>query len=237
MSERPIQETIERAWREVAAVEEAFARGDIDRAGWHSRMAAIIMPAYLSGADPRAQSGYGGTEEAWRQARSLVADAIHRSGTFLDVGCASGLLMESVSAWCHERGLVVEPFGIDIVPELAALARTRLPQWADRVFEGNAAFWIPSVRFDFVRTGLDYVPRGYRSALIAHLRLHAVRSDGRLLIGPYTEERDETRASPSLEEEVQSWGFEPAGRVERPHPRDDRVVRRLIYIDSETSEG
>jgi SAM-dependent methyltransferase len=227
----PLEATVERAWREVAAIDGAFERGEIDQAGWHERMAALIVPAYLAGADPRAQSGYGGSEADWRQARGLVADAVSRSGSFLDVGCASGLLMESVRAWCAERGLAIEPYGVDVSPELAALARARLPEWADRVFAGNAAAWVPPRRFDFVRTGLEYVPRARRPALVAHLAANTVAPGGRLLIGPYTEERDGTRAGPSREDEVRAAGFAASGRFERVHPRDDRVVRRLFWLD------
>lgn len=226
----PVAATLERAWREVNAIEEAFAKGEIDQVGWHARMAALVVPAYLAGTNPRAQSGYSGDEAAWRQARELVADAIPRAGTFLDVGCASGLLMESAHAWCLERGVAVEPFGVDIAPELAALARARLPRWADRVFAGNAASWIPPFRFDFVRTGLDYVPRARRKGLLAHLLGHAVAPGGLLLVGPFSEEKDGTRAGPSAEEEAVRWGFAVTGRIERPHPRDDRVVRRLFVV-------
>jgi len=214
----------------VGAIEEAYARGEIDQAGWHARMAALVVPAYLAGKNPRAQSGYSGDEAAWRQARSLVAEAIPRSGTFLDIGCASGLLMESVSAWCLERGVDVEPYGVDIAPELAALARARLPHWADRVFTGNAASWAPPFRFDFVRTGLDYVPRPRRPDLLRHLLEVAVAPGGLLLVGPFSEERDGTRAGPSAEEEARGWGFPVTGLIERPHPRDDRVVRRLFSV-------
>jgi ubiquinone/menaquinone biosynthesis C-methylase UbiE/ADP-ribose pyrophosphatase YjhB (NUDIX family) len=228
----PIDATINRGWREAASIHEAFARGEINEAGWHARWAAIIVPTYLSGENPRAQSGYSGTQVDLRQARGLVADAITRSGTFLDVGCANGLLMESVQAWCAERGLVIEPYGVDIASELVALARTRLPKWAARILEGNAAAWLPPFRFDFVRTGDEYVPHTKRRELIAHLLSHVVMPGGRLLIGPYTEEADATRSKPSLEDTVRGWGFEVAGRIERLHPHDDRVVRRLIYIDA-----
>lgn len=231
MTRGPVEATIERGWREIAEIDAAFERGEIDQAGWHARMAALIVPAYLRGRNPRAQSGYGGDEADWRHARSLVAEAIPRSGTFLDVGCASGLLMESVAAWCAERGLAIEPYGVDIAPELAQLARARLPQWADRVFEGNAAIWTPPRRFDFVRAGLEYVPRPRRGAFLAHLLERAVAPGGRLLVGPASEERDETRARPSLEEAVRAAGLGVGGRIERPHPRDDRVVRRLVWID------
>jgi hypothetical protein len=227
-----IQARIEGKWREVAAIDDAFARGEIDEDGWHQQMAALVVPAYLAGANPRAQSGYSGGEAEWEQARSLVSDAIDRSGTFLDVGCASGLLMESVQAWCAQRGLAIEPYGLDIAPELAALARSRLPQWADRIFDGNGRTWMPPFRFDFVRVGLEYVPPSRRAALITHLLSHVVAPNGRLLMGVYTEERDDTRTEPSREHSVRGSGFAVAGRIERIHPRDPRVVRRLIYIEA-----
>lgn len=228
MTRGPVEATIERRWREIAEIDGAFERGEIDQAGWHARMAELIVPAYLRGGNPRAQSGYGGDDEDWRQARSLVAEAIPRSGTFLDVGCASGLLMESVTAWCAERGLAIEPYGVDIAPELAQLARTRLPRWAGRIFEGNAAIWEPPRRFDFVRAGFEYVPRPRRGAFLAHLLGHAVETGGRLLIGPASEER----AGSSIEDAVRAARLRVGGRLERIHPRDDRVMRRLVWVEN-----
>jgi GNAT superfamily N-acetyltransferase len=219
------------AWEQLAAIDEDFAQGEIDQAEWHARMAAVIVPAYLAGDNARAQSGYGGTEADWRQARGLVADAISRSGTFLDVGCASGLLMESVADWCRENGLAVEPYGLDIAPELVTLARTRLPNWADRIFVGNAANWRDQHRFDVVRTGHDYVPRAKLHDLIGHLLANVVAPTGQLLIGPYTEERDGIRPGASLEDQLRGAGFHVVGRSERPHPRDERVIRRLLTLD------
>ncbi len=35
--------------------------------------------------------------------------------------------MESVAAWCTERGLAVDPYGVDISPALAELARHPCP--------------------------------------------------------------------------------------------------------------
>ncbi|NKB90562.1 MAG: methyltransferase domain-containing protein [Acidobacteria bacterium] len=230
MTHVPIEATIERCWREVATIEEAFEAGEIDREGWHRRIASLVVPAYLAGEDPRAQSGFEGTGADWEHARGLVAEAISRPGTFLDVGCANGLLMESVRAWCGQRGLSIEPFGVEISPQLAALARQRLPQWADRMFEGNAAGWSAPLRFDFVRTGLEYVPRSLAPALLEHLLSTAVHPRGRLLIGPYTEERDQTRSALSVQDTLRAWGFEPAGTLSRTHERDDRVVRRLTWI-------
>ena len=76
--------------------------------------------------------------------------------------------MESVAAWCAERGLAVEPYGVDISPALAELARRRLPQWAGRIWVGNAVNWRPpgGMRFDYVHILLDCVPRGRRANLV-----------------------------------------------------------------------
>jgi len=230
MTRPPLQASIDGGWQQVAAIDAAYTRGEIDEDAWHARMAALTVSMYLAGADPRAQSGYTGSEAEWEHARSAVAEAIPRAGTFLDVGCANGHLMESVVAWCARRGVNVEPYGLDISPELAALARSRLPQWAGRIFEGNAAEWVPAAPFDVVRTGVEYVPPDRRRALLRHLLNRAVAPGGRLLIGPFTEERDETRPAPSLAEQVRGWGLAVAGTIERSH-RDDRVIRRLLWFE------
>ena len=51
---------------------------------------------YLRGENPRTQSGFGGDDRRWELARGPIATAIDRDGSFLDVGCASGYLLESV---------------------------------------------------------------------------------------------------------------------------------------------
>jgi len=112
--------------------------------------------AYLAGADPRAQSGFHGSPERWRAARRGIVEAIDRDGTFLDVGCASGLLLESIVEWSQ---FVIEPYAIDFAPGLVELARRRLPGWADRLWVADVFTWRPPMRFDFVhaRWELDAV--------------------------------------------------------------------------------
>jgi hypothetical protein len=109
---------------------------------------------YLAGTNPRQQSGFGRDERDWERFRRPIVAPIETDGSFLDIGCANGLLMESVVTWAREDGHLVEPYGLDISEKLAELARQRLPQWRDRIFVGNARFWEPPARFDFVRTEL-----------------------------------------------------------------------------------
>ena len=103
--------------------------------------------AYLAGADDRAQSGFNGSPERWRAAREGIVEAIDRDGTFLDVGCANGLLLESVVNWSP---FAIDPYRIDFAPGLVHLARRRLPQWADRLWVADVFSWIAPQRFDFV---------------------------------------------------------------------------------------
>lgn len=231
--EIPIELAKNRAWPLLERLNAALEAGEIDEARWYREVADVITPAYLAGDNPRAQSGSDSDDDAWTYRRGLIAEAVDRSGTFLDVGCASGYLMECLVRWCRERGHSVEPYGLDIAPELAELARRRLPHWANYIYVGNAIAWAPPRRFDFVRTGLEYVPPRRQRDLVARLLRDVVTPGGRLIIGVYSEERDETRVGPSEEERVAAWSFALAGRTERPHLSDPRLLYRVFWIDRE----
>jgi SAM-dependent methyltransferase len=187
------------------ALDEARARREIDDAKWFAEMAGIFESAYLAGDNPRAQSGFGGDEARWEAARRPVAEAIDGAGTFLDVGCASGHLLESLVRWTPHR---IEPYGVDLAPALAELARRRLPQWADRIFVGNALTWEPPLRFDFVRTELVYVPAERQRALVERLLAQVITPGGRLILCGYGSPRSGVVPDPVCAK-VRAWGFEP----------------------------
>lgn len=208
----------ERSWQEVAAIDAAHERGELDDDGWHTAIAAVVVPAYLGAETPEGGSGSSRDAAGWGYARSLIADAVEAGQTFLDVGCANGHLMESMARWAR-----VEPFGLEISPELAALACRRLPQWTDRIWVGNVVDWDPPQRFDVVRASLDYVPAPRRRHLVERVLTYA----GRLVIGVFNEEREVC----SLEDEVAAWGFEISGRSERDHPHP-RLAYRAFWLDA-----
>jgi hypothetical protein len=121
--------------------------------------------------------------------------------------------MESVAAWCAERGLAIEPYGVDISPALAELARRRLPQWADRIWVGNAVNWRPpgGMRFDYVHILLDCVPRARRADLVRYHLAQTVRpSTGRLLVSDYA--ADPAAGHPAAAETLTALGFRCAGQ-------------------------
>jgi hypothetical protein len=171
----------------IGAADAALAAGRIPEAEWQRRVTDALARAYLGEDDPRWQSGFDGDADLWRQARSLVLDAVPRDGTFLDVGCATGHLMECLAGWAAERGVTLTLSGLELNPALATAARRRLPEWADRIYTGNVSGWRPPQRFTYVRTGLEYVAPEQRPVLIARLLREAVAPGGRLLVGPVSE--------------------------------------------------
>jgi SAM-dependent methyltransferase len=185
---------------------------------------------YLTGSNPRQQSGFGRNERDWERFRRPVVAPIDRDGSFLDIGCANGLLMESVAAWAREDGRRVEPFGIDISRKLAELARRRLPRWRDRIFVGNALFWEPPARFDFVRTELVYVPVSRRREFAERLLERFVAPGGRLILCSYGSSRPEGLRGEPLVDELRAWGL-PVDRVDDvASPEHGFVITRAVSV-------
>lgn len=208
-------------WRETAEIDARLERGEIDEAGWHAEIAQLIVPAYLSAETAWGASGKSGGTEEWEYARSHIAHAVDRDGSFLDIGCANGYLLECLPRWTSHR---LDRFGLDIAPELVDLARRRLPDLAEHLFVGNALHWTPPHRFTYIRTGLEYVPRHRRRDLLAHLLAFCER----LIIGVFNEE---TSARPT-EDLLRSWGHAISGRSERTNRKKPAVDYRVLWIDA-----
>jgi SAM-dependent methyltransferase len=208
----------------------------MDDAAWYRETCMRLTASYLAGDNPRAQSGHSGDQNHWTQARSLIADAVDRDGSFLDIGCANGFLLECLVGWVSAKRYRIEPYGLDFSADLLELARKRLPQWGHRLFLGNAIDWEPPRRYDFVRTGLEYVPPRRQAELIRRLLQHVVIPGGRLIIGTFNELKnrgEEPIREPSTEHRIISWGFKISGRTERPHFRDPALLYRVVWIDNQ----
>jgi len=154
---------------------------------WFQRSREVLEGAYLAQREPWRQSGMSGSRDRWERLRKPVADCVHHSGSFLDIGCANGYLLECCLAWIAERGLEIEPFGLDLSAALIDLAKQRLPRYAGNFYVGNAFFWRPEFKFDFVRTELVYVPADLEAAYLENLLERFVKSGGRLLAANYGE--------------------------------------------------
>jgi hypothetical protein len=144
-----------------------------------------LQRAYLAASDPMRQSGFGGGPERWRAEREPILQAVEHDGDLLDVGCANGLLLESLRGWAQERGIALIPYGLDQGEQLIAMARARLPAFASHFFCGNGWTWQPPRRFRYVYTLYDCVPHAYLAAYIGRLLDLAVAPQGRLIVGAY----------------------------------------------------
>jgi SAM-dependent methyltransferase len=185
---------------------------------------------YLAGTNPREQSGFGRDERDWERFRRPVVAPIETDGSFLDIGCANGLLMESIVAWAREDGRVVQPYGLDISDKLAKVARQRLPQWRERIFVGNAFLWDPPARFDYVRTEMVYVPKSLRRQYADRLLKRFVSPEGRLIVCSYGSSRPEGARAEPLVDEMRNWGL-PIHRVDEiVSPEHGFVVTRVVSV-------
>jgi 2-polyprenyl-3-methyl-5-hydroxy-6-metoxy-1,4-benzoquinol methylase len=75
--------------------------------------------------------------DRWKRGRSVILAAVDRGGDFLDVGCANGLLMESLTSWSADQGTPLRLHGLEVSEALARRARESLPATADRVYVGD----------------------------------------------------------------------------------------------------
>ena len=125
-------------------------------------------------------------------------------------------------------GFRIEPYGLDLIPSLAALARGRLPQWSDRIFAGNVMDWEPPRRFDLVRTELEYVPRGRRWGMVERLLSDYLVPGGRLVLcsyrGPHLPEPEHLTGT------LRDWGRVVAGEAEGIDT-DGGVITRVAWTD------
>jgi SAM-dependent methyltransferase len=207
----------------------ALESGAISEAQWYGRRMEATASAYLSRDNPRAQSGHGGDEARWRYTRVLmVLEAIHKDGSFLDVGCANGYLVECLQGFVEGSSLSVDFYGVDFSPNLIDLARRRLPGLADRFFVANAVSWTPKHKFDIVHTHeISYTPRYREREFLEHLLNDYLNPGGRLIIGPWAVGRE----CADLEERLASWGHIPTGYLFKTQGDDPGLTRKMIWLD------
>jgi SAM-dependent methyltransferase len=174
---------------------------------------AAIRDYYLEDpSNPYQQSGRSSGAARWLETRQCIAQAVHRDGDFLDVGCANGLLLKSLIAWTAARGFAIRPHGIDFVPELIELARQRLAPYAGTFEVANAFYWTPHRRFDFVRTNLEYVQPGDWPQFLAR-QYGAVADGGRLIVCHYRNEDDDPVEVASI---LRGLGYAVVGYADAP---------------------
>lgn len=163
---------------------------DSPRGEYFRVLREAVTEFYLADpANPWQQSGRSSGAARWEETRRCLVKAVHHDGDFMDVGCANGLLLETLIGWARDEGFSLRPHGIDIVPELIGLARQRFPDHSDSFEVANAFYWSPKRRYDFVRTNLEYVPTADWGDFV-HRQYAAVAPGGRLIVCHYRNTED-----------------------------------------------
>lgn len=202
---------------------------------WQEHVRRLLEADYLSSSDPRAQSGFRGDAARWERARRLIMRAIERDGTFLDVGCANGLLMKSIASWAAEDGLRVEPYGLDILESMVQLTRRRLPHWQDRIFHGDVVAWQPPRHFDFVYAHLEVAPAERLPTLIERLLQEAAAPEGSVILGSYGSS-SRGRPPPPVADLLHSWGLAVAGAAEAVD-EDGALLTKVAWVEAPGAPG
>jgi len=176
-----------------------------------------LVGAYLSASSPEGASGFGGSDQEWRDARGILVDALDPDRdrvSFLDQACANGHLAVSMVGWAAERGITVDPYGADIAAELVERARADHPSLAGHFYVGDALTWVhpEGRRFDLVHVLLDVVPSERQRELLQHQLDHVVTPGGRLVVSEY----GDPPSARSAEAIVTRLGFVVAGRTRQP---------------------
>jgi SAM-dependent methyltransferase len=186
---------------------------------------------YLKHDNPLRRCGFEGGPKRWKAERGPIVQAIDRDGTFMDVGCANGYLLESLAAWVTlEKRWHIVPYGVDINAGLIVEAMRRWSGVADHFWTANAWEFAPPLKFDFVYSTTDCVPRDFLPSYVARLLDRYVKPGGRLIIGSYGDmlwERDPLDVGDVLSD----YGFPVAGRMQGGKMlRNDGPVARFAWV-------
>ena len=211
-------------------VNAALENNEITKDEWYEINNVYFTKLYLSSDSPRAQSGHGGDEFHYAFSHLPIVEAIYKNGTFLDVGCANGHLMEMVHKWTAAVGFELQVYGVDISEGLLELARSRLPQWHDRFFLGNSFYWKPEQKFDYIHIGgLGQVPEDDEHIFFEHLMENYLVDGGRMILGPYWCTDEDSRYKGV--EKLLASDISPSGYIEKTHYKNLNILRRAVWFD------
>ena len=213
-----------------AYVNAALKQKEISKDEWYEINKEYFTKLYLASDNPRGQSGHGGNEPHYRFAHLPIIDCFYKNGTFLDVGCANGHLMEMIYKWATAIGFNLEVFGVDISEGLIELAKSRLPQWKDRFYLNNAFYWKPEQKFDYIHIGgLEGVPEEDEREFFDYVMENYLADEGRLILGPYWQSEHDSRAGSV--DRLLNTGVAPSGYIEKTHYNNSGMIRKAIWFD------
>jgi SAM-dependent methyltransferase len=135
---------------------------------------------------------FSGTFQAWERRKAFIGSAIHKSGTFLDIGSGNGFLLRCLQEWADYD---ITPYGIDISEEYIRKAKELFPGQADHFAAGNIrqisriGEYLPDA-YDFVYFSADWSQNEVSETDARFIKSleQLIASGGRLIIGFYGED-------------------------------------------------
>jgi SAM-dependent methyltransferase len=185
-------------------------------ADWDAQTKDALEAAYVAaGAGPRGAGSSSASEGEWRAKRQHLTIPMDAHGSWLEVGCANGHLLATLPSWTAERGVTVTAHGLELLPPVAALARSLHLELADRIWTGSVMSWQSPMRFRFVTATTDVVPPTGLRALISKLLADVVAPGGRLILSAYANVGE---PKPALFEDLELVGHPADGviHIDRP---------------------
>jgi 2-polyprenyl-3-methyl-5-hydroxy-6-metoxy-1,4-benzoquinol methylase len=173
---------------------------------WLDNLKKDLEESYLKYTEPWKQAGFMEGEQAWIECRKPIADCIDKSGSILDVGCSNGYLLESLVKWTGERGIKLEPYGIDLSEKLITVAKERLKGYTNNLVVGSVTKWVTPLKFDYIRTELGYVLDESQEQYLNKLASSFLNPDGRLIITEYRTKKQNTK-EPWSTDKIMNWDF------------------------------
>ena len=208
----------------------------MDEQAYYDETIRLLEDAYVT-ADERGDiAGGSGSSSGlanWEPKRRLIANAFDHDGDWLDVGCANGLLMETLKQWTAEKGIRIEPFGLELSERIAHRARIRYPHWNDRIWTGNVMMWNPPRCFDYVTILPELVPVEQFEAMLQRIIGSFLKPGGRLVVSCYFGSRPQ--GAPPLmpaKDLLHSVGYQTNGEAEARR-EDGSLWTSIAWIERE----
>lgn len=148
---------------------------------------------------------FSGSFEAWEQRKAFIAEAIHKDGSFLDLGSGNGFLIRCLQEW---SGCSLVPYGVDINSDYIQKAKQLFPEYEQNfvVFDSRdidmLSDYLP-VQYDFIFHSSNWstFPPKRRHVELLDTMIEYVKPGGRLIVGSYSEEKtDNLNAIEGLKE-------------------------------------
>jgi SAM-dependent methyltransferase len=206
---------------------------------YSARIIGWLEDSYVA-ADERGDvcggSGSSGDMVRWRARHQPIASAFNRDGTWLDIGCANGLLMATLPDWVAEKGHTVQAYGLDLSARIAERARIRYPRFTDRIWTGDVMSFEPPNRFDFVTALSDAVAPNRCAAMVERIARLYLKKSGRVILSCYGPGGFITATKASADDPrrfVVEAGMRAAGYAENCDEASGLLKTRTAWADVE----